>query len=763
MAHQDELFASFSTSVIPSKPGAKGSFSIPLGFIISPFASSDDETNHLVDSVMESDMYLCTQCLSYLNLYCPFDSYTGKWKCSICKADNMAPNHVFTSKAFSKNIVDYRQRVDMIMNQSNSEYVSIDIKGLSISDFSTSIRSRTMIVMDGNLPSSEAAAVLKYLGEIVDRDDNCNYGLIVFSKMIHIYQTGLRGLASADVYSPLLDPMESGVHEDDRMYWGSWDGLEYCASVVFGVSESEKLLGDEKGVMYEENSESTFHSPTTSRMEQLRLKREARLRRQRHHSVHEGASPANDVFNIERSVDIFRRAQMKSRLNQPLIRCTGEAVAYATRLLEASRSATGRILIFTNGCCNSGKASVVEIPIGDLSLKQVGNIVDPDALIGASNYFLEVGGNAFQHGIGIDVFCSGNGIKLGAQSLLSLTRPSSGYVLNHNSFDSVAFMKNLSHVYTKTFMSRSKLGDKVDQINNDSQLNGCFIDVRFPSFITPTCMHGQCEQLLEDSINAISLNELSIYDKSSPKGKRFSVNTIESTRCRFLFGRHDSKSSLSIIMQVKNKISLDEDTHAHFQFIAHFLDPNDRKVLITRVISQRIPIARSDHEIFETLNEDVISVLLGKEAAFRCMVAETKQNKNEIVVTDPHEIQLFAEDVQNDIDATVYSMIKACEAYKELNRHETEQSSSNDGYAIHPNLYNVIRFLHLFRRGDILGQAVQSSDDRTLLRDAMLRFSTSECLYIMGPSLWRCNTNGTEFELKPIPAETLLLWDKVRF
>jgi hypothetical protein len=661
---------------------------------------------------------------------------------------------VFASNAFNKNIVDYRQKVKPAATRSDKD--TIHMERSTIHDFSDvnndSHKCGTMILMDGYLPAPEAAAILKSLGQHLRRDDDASYGLIVFSEMVHVYQVGLRGLASADVYSSAMDPIESGVHVEDRMYWGSFDGLDYCASVVFGISGTGDLSEKENNSSVQEETAEYSYQPL-SRIEQLRLKREARLKGE---TQPIGGEKTLNPFDIDQSSKIFNTAQVKSRSMNRQMRCTGEAVAYAARLIEISKYSTGRILLFTNGCCNSGQASVVSSVSDDSNVtKKRGDRLDTDKVISASEYFYKLGKHAFNRGIGIDVFCTGNGITMGAQSLLSLTNASSGYVLNHNSFDSDAFNKNLSYIYLRTFVMRSQS----DVVNEENYMNGCLVDVRYPPCISPKFIHGPCEQLDDSSSRMLCRNEESIYSRCSGNESSVSDMTVESTRCKFLFGRYDAKASLSLILEVLQDINLDEHHYAHFQFITRYLDLQDINSVITRVITQRVPITRNDNEIFQALNEDIIAVLLGKEAAFRCMVTERSKHRKEYLTVDPVEINTFAEEVQNDIDATIHSMFKAYQTHN-MQSNDSELSKSNE-YNIPPDLCKAIKYLHHFRRGEILGSAVQSIDERTLLRDAMIRFPLGDCLKIMAPCFWKCDIDTVHHEFKPVPASTLVLWDKV--
>ena len=64
---------------------------------------------------------------------------------------------------------------------------------------------------------------------------------------------------------------------------------------------------------------------------------------------------------------------------------------------------------------------------------------------------------------------------------------------------------------------------------------------------------------------------------------------------------------------------------------------------------------------------------------------------------------------------------------------------------------------------------MQSTDDRSLLRDIFLRMPTTNCLSMMAPSLWMykyrlgaCNNDDDDIQpLMEVPAETLSMWDNV--
>ena len=110
----------------------------------------------------------------------------------------------------------------------------------------------------------------------------------------------------------------------------------------------------------------------------------------------------------------------------------------AIDLATSSPRHTGRILLFTNGCPNLGVGSVVSPHLsysnsngrkmslslglglggkgnyynrrnnrGTKRLKRRRDVVDPNMMGASIDYFKYLGEDAYEGGIGIDVFCSG--------------------------------------------------------------------------------------------------------------------------------------------------------------------------------------------------------------------------------------------------------------------------------------------------------------------------------------------------------------------
>ena len=98
------------------------------------------------------------------------------------------------------------------------------------------------MVMDANLPSKEVYAILQSFRNIHNHDndnDNSNeeWGLLIYGKLIHLYQIAVRGIASADVYSPLMDPEDCGV-DIERGYFGDHIHILDISDLMHSITSS---------------------------------------------------------------------------------------------------------------------------------------------------------------------------------------------------------------------------------------------------------------------------------------------------------------------------------------------------------------------------------------------------------------------------------------------------------------------------------------------------------------------------------------------
>lgn len=514
--------ATFTTNFIPPKPDLRGSYEIPLGFIISPLAPQsdnydDDATVRVVTNnpyLTEQDMILCTTCLSYLNLYSNFDDQTGKWICPICKCENMSTKThtssstpIMYSNIMNSQIVEYHQIAAGYDNSTSASRASRYSYNQTPSDELSIVGSNvTIIILDGNLSPNEVTSIMSNLSSLFSNDKTQMIGLIIYTSFVNVYQIGIQGVASADIYSiddddgdefegDEFDDSNSGnvlELEDDRMYLGlgSWDQIQFCASAYFGLDVSKEVNGRSNLNISQENQQSKYTSDnntknnlTSSRRDMLRQKREARMKNE--------TKMNNFYYDLdectpEQSAEFFKQLQNKKKVKAKR-RCTGEAVAYGLSLaLSVEERSSARLLIFTNGCPNFGKGNMTQ-RISNNTLQEGDMIENKEHMEKASLYFDSIGKESVDNGVAIDVFCGDNNTALiGSQVLLSLVRPSAGYLLSYSSFIEDRFKSDLEYILNSTRMSWSKNQD-IDSVrlgmacpNWMNVINGCLIDLRMP-------------------------------------------------------------------------------------------------------------------------------------------------------------------------------------------------------------------------------------------------------------------------------------------
>ena len=481
----------FSCTAVPSSI-LEG---LPLGFIFSPLQYHDSSSHSSTLQLVDSDMCICTFCLSYLNLYCPFDAETGKWTCCFCYTSNVAPCSVFhpsISKSpltspdlgiMTNSIIEYNQPIKY-----NS---SSDLNVRNDKESTTKVRKIIMVLIDGNLSSEEVKAVLLTLSSSFSTNSNTLFGLIVFTSFIHIYQVGVVGIASADVFPShsLKNPNKN------RFYVGQLKDALACASAYFSIDPNDCSSGHHSHEVHGDNNglktasilmnNMRIKNNHKTRKEVLQAKRDARERKEKQmsesttkiqeetirHQVHEKL-----VQNMER----IKSTRSAASRNQQ--RCTHEAIFMALQIITQQEYNQGRILIFTNGCSNSmEKDSITANKIPKSSKQTDKNVADVFDDPNLMKSFHDIGRNAFEEGIGIDLFFSGVNSIMGAPSFLQLVEPSGGYVLSYNTLTEENFALDLAHVVRKTFMSRVSRVAKKGVVRN--VMNGCIVDVRMSRYV----------------------------------------------------------------------------------------------------------------------------------------------------------------------------------------------------------------------------------------------------------------------------------------
>jgi len=782
-------------------------------------------------------MAICLSCLSYLNPYCPYDVGTGRWTCSICGyEENATEPAIFDTSspgrgiAVASNAVEYVQRAAGARDRpGRCCYVFVLDGNIPPAEIRSALRTIRSLFEghDGAHGNNKHATV----------------GLIVYAKTVSIYQLGLSaGMASADIYSvPQSATVADGVFEqaveqddiDGRSYLesvssGGLDALERCSDAFFDFDADVEEGGmGGAGVLASAAAAPLSNSGApSSRREFLKKRREERLRREALvangglavQGQHSSTSTRSSVPKRATS----RQMRRKRRLDREQWRCTGTAVQLAINIILAaddnvdstssgesslSKQSTGRIILFTNGCPNHGPGSVASPLISSTDgsnnssvssaassttgnrkgsprqqRRRAGDVVDPVALAEASEYYHLLGKDAFEAGIGIDIFCSG-ATSLGVPALQALVGPSDGYTVIHESLSLDAFSSNFRHVMTKTHMSRAREDRDHDGLLNArdesalNKLNGVILDVRTSCFVTPTSIVGPGEVEYDDDRGVLPSERL-IFAKGSQCAAALGLTTnnlpsadmLALTLTRLRIGRYDPSMTHTLMAQVNDDIHDIQhlgytNNHAMFQIIARYTP--DCNSLVTRIFTHRLPISQTAHEFVDGIQDEIVSLVLGREAIFRSIVGRGATGDEEITAVDRNRDEKLTEDARKDVFATIH---RISSAFRLLGIRPDTMSTSNErspssslDFAFPPQLAQGLRLLYNLKRGPMLGIGpLLSTDDRAVARSLFMRLPLDDCLLLMAPTVWSCRADSDALRnpvLEPVPPVTLSCWD----
>ena len=717
--------AVFSARKCPS--GSQQTCELPFGFVWTPMSPSSTA------AVQDSAPIFCLKCLTHLNLYATYDETSGRWTCPLCQSENVAPKEVFSggdtgypAPALVSPMVEYRQL--MTTEEPQSTYI---------------------VILDANLPPNEAHAIANalqslLLNQLQEQRQTFQLALITFSQTVSIYQLGMSaGLVSADVVPPDEDEEEEEdlvqrrAHMSSRLYFtevqteADLATFGSCISAVFGNPVVEEYV---------------------SRKELLKRKKEARLR----------ASHSTSIKSPNTAESPWIRKESTGRPS----RCTGEAIQCAIDVAAfASTSArNSRILLFTNGCPNLGAGNIVH---DRLHNKVAADVIDHVAMMGAVQYFESTGKDAEG---GIDVFLSGVG-SLGLQAYQALVDPSGGYALPHDSFASEQFSANLNYVLCQTNVSRYVTEDASNNID------GCIVDVRMSEFMLPSHVVGAMEVLptgeglLPHERAAFSMGAALAAKNGIATNQLPSQDYLADTLTRLRMGRYDPLSTLSFMLKVDDTITPD-DKYAFFQCTIRYLE-QDGKTLVTKVSTHRLPIARSVLDFLDSMDEEVVPIVLGKEAVFRSIVGREDEEAIDALVADTDRVEMLAFEAQKDLDNTIHRVsgayrlisLEVGTSHRDfMEEGGVSSAHSSLGFAFPPELADALHRLFHLRRGSMLSPGpLRSMDDRAEIRNLFLRLPLDDCLCMMAPSLWSSGTMNTSMSsmLDPIPSDTMTLWDNV--
>eukprot|EP00537_Pseudo-nitzschia_pungens_P008061 CAMPEP_0172356812 /NCGR_PEP_ID=MMETSP1060-20121228/1195_1 /TAXON_ID=37318 /ORGANISM="Pseudo-nitzschia pungens, Strain cf. cingulata" /LENGTH=961 /DNA_ID=CAMNT_0013077155 /DNA_START=110 /DNA_END=2995 /DNA_ORIENTATION=+ len=797
--------AIFTASKLPNDAGLENSCELPFSMIWSPMAIYNDPSNEDGEgmAVVQCDgdslpPVLCLQCMAYMNPFVEYDKKTGIWLCPLCGHENVAPikgpDRSFIRTVMSSRFVEYRQAVsrtdeddeDEAENGRYGKKYRKDKFAEEEKDYCSYV-----LVVDENLSPSDGHAIAPAVEAIIkdqilnsDPDDpypTTRIGLIVFGKSISIYQLGISGLASAHVELP-GETSDDDDDDDDDDFGSEVEKRAYLAEIQTGkeFTSLRNALSSVFGVSVDENGDESTSGSTpgfSPRMTMLAQKKAARLRKEENGS---DANPNTDV----KSPWVKRRDES---LHEKPKRCTGAALERALDLASTSvsnPSRTSRILLFTNGCPNSGTGSVVNPEaLVESGKKKKGrrvshNIVDTDMLQKAVEYYDELAKMAVTVGIGIDVFCCGV-TQLALPAYQAMVERTGGYVLPMVTLDTLE--ENLEFIIENTYMSRSitdleyEDDDGADDTNDGPE---CILDIRTDSFVNLTEMCGSGEILPSDLAGILAANEVTAYEhgKELAVEKGFKIKNLPSKRAidlsmtRMQMGRVDPLSALTLMMEIDDTIE-EDDEYAFFQLIARYVSRSGDEE-ITRVLSFKMPIAEDVNDFLSSVDDEAMSVALAKAAVYRALHGreETEETRDLIAAGDVDSQEKLAYDAQVDIDATIQRIsgdFRLIDLENKTERRSNESKSHEEtsslDFAFPPLLKETLNRLYHLRRGPLISPGpLRSMDDRAEQRALFLRFPVEDCLKMMRPGVWSTGSIGVSSgwdSMLSFPPETLALWD----
>ena len=179
-----------------------------MGIVYSPFARVSP-----TPPLLRRPATTCGQCGAHVNLFCTVVSETGEWECAFCNRRNAAFDDKL--KHASPTLIS-----DLFpeLTSPHVDYTSGGGAGLATGPGRSGTANRhpaIVFVLDGSIPKSGLSRIVEALEEGVASlsavDPQCTLGLIVFDTVVSIYEVGMEGIASADVYAGDASPSASDL------------------------------------------------------------------------------------------------------------------------------------------------------------------------------------------------------------------------------------------------------------------------------------------------------------------------------------------------------------------------------------------------------------------------------------------------------------------------------------------------------------------------------------------------------------------------
>jgi hypothetical protein len=382
----------FSSTKCPPGPGLENNCELPFGFLWTPMAALPS-TRMTTTTTTDLPPILCVMCLAYCNLYADIlqktdhhSSSVSYWMCPFCKCENAIPSSCLSGMDGNSS-GDAKNRQHHHNFNPNHWMVSPTIEFRQ--PLSSEQCETIVVVIDTNLPATEALAIGNTLKQVLllspnrRHNNNCNLGLILFGKNVHIYQLGWSaGMALCDVVATHQgwNVKQTNHNQSSSSYLTTHTNIQSvitCIAAQFGVLETTTTTtADDLNPTNNNDTNATLMTNTAkSRMQLLKERKEARLRKQQKEQEkmedlvsmndslsqskndatattttdHTSSSPllSNGGTNRVGSPWVMARQQIQS--TTPPLRCTGEAIQCAIDLIMAHEES---VIVNNQSHCN---------------------------------------------------------------------------------------------------------------------------------------------------------------------------------------------------------------------------------------------------------------------------------------------------------------------------------------------------------------------------------------------------------------------------
>jgi len=297
------------------------------------------------------------------------------------------------------------------------------------------------------------------------------------------------------------------------------------------------------------------------------------------------------------------------------------------------------------------------------------------------------------------------------------------------------------------------VGDHAAKGNNQKEINGCVLDLRMPSNVSPTHITGPGHVKPSKRLELLPNEWAAIQKCYTHNSNNQSTDTPHPNLARIVMGRYDPLSTISVMMQVTDDISHEKTNNGMcFQFVVRLVNPQNSAEFVTRVFSHKLETSYDVGDFIKSTVDDVVPIVLGREAVDRTYLIgqDNHDDTGDGVITKKYtkgtlDQEALSSEARNDLDTTVYRISK-----------EYRQSFPDTDSNFPPIFEGALKKLHNFRRGVNIGPNIQSVDDMAIIRYLFLRLPLDDSICMLAPimRLFSSNEDGKE-----VPPDTLALLD----